>query len=198
MCHNCHIGRTYLNILSVVFCTFEHTPDLECIVLAHRGEELLFAGSKANARDVLVVSLEGSQALDPLLEGLGGVEPPLLDRVVLRTTQEDGVFVVPAAHDIQTQNDVRMTLVKLDRAGLHVKQLQCFTIGAKQGVSAAFGDELDIDDFIKVEAKRARLGEIKALTSRKLLLLNVVYEHVLIHVNADKLSKWVIWALAVL
>ena len=94
------------------------------------------------------MSLKGSQAVNSLLEWFGGVKPPLLDRVVLCTTQEDGVFVVPATHDIQTQNDVRMTLVKLNGAGLHVEQLQSFTIGAKQGVSAPLGDESDIDDFI--------------------------------------------------
>ena len=144
------------------------------------------------------MSLERSHAVKSLLEGFGGVKPPLLDRVVLCTAQEDGVFVVPTTHNIQTQNDVRMTLVKLNGAGLHVEQLQSFTIGAKQGVTATLGDESDVDDFIKVEAEGARLGEIKALTPRKLLLLDIVYEHVLIHVDANKLSKWVISALAML
>ena len=92
MRHDCHAGR--VDHLTSATAFVGDAPDLQRVVLGDRCEELLFLGRKAEPRDVLIMTVEGCEALDALLERLCRVKLPKFDRAVLGTTQENCMLVI--------------------------------------------------------------------------------------------------------
>lgn len=84
-------------------------PHLQSVILADRCEKLVLLRCETDTRDVLVMSKEGRQASDLLLERLRGIKSPHLDRVVLGAREEDGLFfavLITLVNHVEAQDDV--------------------------------------------------------------------------------------------
>lgn len=122
MRHDCHLGRVY-HLVGLLGC-FNHIPHFQGVVLTDRCEKLVLLGRETNTRDVLVVTKEGCQASNLLLERLSGVKGPHFYRVVLRAREENRLFFTVFAtlvDDIKTEDDVCMARVQLNIIRLHIE-----------------------------------------------------------------------------